>query len=192
MTHVEDVRDLDVLLPAIAAGDVTAFGQFVAGAEPPLRASLRRFAASVDTEAVLQETLLRLWQIAPRFTPDDSVNALLRFAHRVCRNLCLSELRRHSPVLDDEAVAAATTPASAPDPLLRRAIGECSERLPHKPARALLARMHSVGDEADATLAARLDMTLNTFLQNFTRARKLLSACLEKRGVDLRSIGGGS
>ena len=28
-------------------------------------------------------------------------------------------------------------------------------------------------------------MRLNTFLQNFTRARKLLGECLEKRRVDL-------
>jgi RNA polymerase sigma-70 factor (ECF subfamily) len=30
-------------------------------------------------------------------------------------------------------------------------------------------------------------MSLNTFLQNFTRARKLLAECLAKRGIDLRS-----
>jgi RNA polymerase sigma-70 factor (ECF subfamily) len=34
-------------------------------------------------------------------------------------------------------------------------------------------------------LAERLGMRLNTFLQNFTRARKLLAECLEKRKVDL-------
>jgi RNA polymerase sigma-70 factor (ECF subfamily) len=31
----------------------------------------------------------------------------------------------------------------------------------------------------------RLGMKLNTFLQNFTRARKLLADCLRSRGVDL-------
>ena len=31
-------------------------------------------------------------------------------------------------------------------------------------------------------------MRLNTFLQNFTRARKLLAECLRKRGVDLSEV----
>jgi len=185
------VHDLDVLLPAISAGDVAAFGRFVAGAEPPLRASLRRFAVSVDTEAVLQEVLLRLWQLAPRFVPDDRPNAFLRFAHRACRNLCVDELRRRHGVVPDEAqVAEAAVPANPPDPLLRRAIHDCAERLPTKPARALQARLRCTSDEPDARLAARLDMTLNTFLQNFTRARKLLGECLEKRGVDLDGLYG--
>jgi RNA polymerase sigma-70 factor (ECF subfamily) len=54
------VLDLDRHLPAIAAGDPDAFAPWVAGAEPALRDSLRPFAARVDTEAVLQEALLRV------------------------------------------------------------------------------------------------------------------------------------
>jgi RNA polymerase sigma-70 factor (ECF subfamily) len=180
--------DLDALLPAIGAGDVNAFGRFVAGAEAPLRASLRSFAARVDVEAVLQETLLRLWQIAPRFTPDGSPNAFLRFAHRACRHLAISELRRlHGAVPDETLIADAPDPqpATPSDPLLRRAIEACRERLPRKPAAALEARVGAQGGEPDARLAERLGMSLNTFLQNFTRARKLLAECLQKRGVAL-------
>lgn len=64
------MSDLDSFLPAILAGDVDAFGYWVAGAEARLRNSLRHFAAVVDTEAVVQETLLRVWQVAPRFVSD--------------------------------------------------------------------------------------------------------------------------
>jgi RNA polymerase sigma-70 factor (ECF subfamily) len=185
--------DLDALLPAIGAGDVDAFASFVAGAEPPLRASLRSFATVVDTEAVLQETLLRIWQVAPRFVPDGAPNALLRFAFRACRHLAISEVRRRRGALsvDAERLADAEAdpqPAAPPDPLLRRAIESCREALPKKPAAALTARLTSQGDEPDARLALRLGMTLNTFLQNFTRARKLLAECLEKRGVDIGGL----
>lgn len=38
---------------------------------------------------------------------------------------------------------------------------------------------------ADPTLATQVGMKLNTFLQNVTRARKLLAQCLKKRGIDL-------
>jgi DNA-directed RNA polymerase specialized sigma24 family protein len=173
--------DLDVHLPAIGAGDPVAFGHWLAGAELPLRAALRPFAAACDTEAALQEALLRVWQLAPKVTPDGRGNSLLRFAYRVLKNLCLDEARRlRGEPLDESLLPDELSPA-LPDPLLRRAIEECRGKLPHKPALALTARLGA--DEPDATLARRLGMTLNTFLQNFTRARKLLADCLGKKQV---------
>jgi RNA polymerase sigma factor (sigma-70 family) len=187
--------DLDLHLPAIAAGEVEAFARFLAGAEQPLRRALGSFAAQVDVEAVVQETLLRVWQVAPRFSPDGRPHALLRFAHRCARNLCISEARRRrvavSQALDDGAdLAGALVPEPPPDPLLRRVMEECRRRLPTKPQRALAARLESEGDLPDSALATRLGMTLNTFLQNFTRARKLLAECLRKRGVEHPLLGG--
>ena len=184
--------DLDVHLVAVAAGDAGAFGRWLAGAEPCLRQSLRTFAARVDTEATLQEALLRTWQVAPRHAPDGSPNSLLRLALRIARNLAIDEVRRArvSPVEDEaleQALAAAAPPVSpgGPDPFLRRVIDECRRLLPGKPAQALAARLAGAGAEPDEDLAARLGMRRNTFLQNFTRARKLLAECLEKRKVDL-------
>ena len=101
------MSDLDVHLSAIQTGDAAAFGRWVAGAEVRLRLSLRRFATGCDTEAVLQETLLRVWQVAPRVEPDGSPNALLRFAIRVGRNTAISEIRRlgrQPPPAVDEVV----------------------------------------------------------------------------------------
>lgn len=46
-------------------------------------------------------------------------------------------------------------------------------------------RWSSGGAEDDSALAARLNMSLNTFLQNFNRARQFLAQCLKKAGVDL-------
>jgi RNA polymerase sigma-70 factor (ECF subfamily) len=195
--------DLDRELDGIVAGAPDAFGRWVAGAEPPLRASLRPLAARVDCEAVLQEALLRVWQVAPRCRRDGRPNALLRLAHVIARNLGIDELRR-ARVAPTEAgaleaalalAALATLQAGAgsvgpapSDPLLRRAIEECRRALPRKPAAALDARIESAGGDADAVLAERLRMKLNTFLQNVTRARKLLASCLKKRGID---VGGG-
>lgn len=182
------MTDLDRHLPQICAGDADAFASWLAGSEAPIRESLRRFAASVDTEAVLQEALLRVWQVAPRFTPDGKPNGLLRLGVRIARNLAISETRRLRGSAVEPEVLDATPdprPASPPDPHLRRVIEECRERLPSKPAAALVARLSSGGTEPDAELATRLGMRTNTFLQNFTRARKLLLECLESRGVRL-------
>jgi RNA polymerase sigma-70 factor (ECF subfamily) len=187
------MSDLDVDLAFIRAGDADAFARWLAGAEATIRDSLRSFAAVVDVEAVLQEALLRTWQIAPRLEPDGKPNALLRVGIRIARNLAVSERRRARGVpADDDAIdrAAEDDPARAPapavpDPALRRAIAECAGALPEQPSRALRARIESAGADADDVLAERLGMRKNTFLQNFTRARKLLAECLRRRGIDL-------
>lgn len=188
---MSEVRmNLDVYLSAIVAGDPDAFARWMARAEPDLRRSLTSFAGVVDTEAALQEALLRVWQVAPRFEPDGKDNGLFRLAVRICRNLAIDEVRRsrtRGADLDEleRRLDAHEVTGGAPDPHLRRLIQDCRDKLPNKPAQALSARLESSGGEPDAALAARLGMKKNTFLQNFTRARKLLRECLEGQGVDL-------
>lgn len=188
--------DLDVHLPGVRGGDAQAFGAWMSAAEPSLRRGLSSFARQVDVEAVLQEALLRTWQVAPRLEPDGRPNALLRLAQRIGWNLAVSEARRagRSTAVDPELLAAGIDEAqrwepALPDPLLRETIGRCREKLPPQPAAALSARLESAGGEPDATLAARLSMHKNTFLQNVSRARKLLLECLQRAGVDLSGVG---
>lgn len=180
--------DLDVHLAAIAAGDDDAFARWLAGAEPLVRRALRSFAARVDVEAVVQETLLRAWQVAPRVVPDGRPNGLLRVALRAARNLALDEARRAgrfepSPELEPPVDEAAVP--VPPDPFLRQQIAVCWERVPDKPRSALHARLASAGHDADDVLAERCAMRLNTFLQNVGRARKHLVECLEAHGIRL-------
>ena len=183
-------HDWDTELDAIAGGDAEAFARWLAAVEHTLRSSLRSFAARVDVEAVLQEALLRTWNVAPRVTRDGKPNSLFRVSLRIARNLAIDESRRlHTqPVaLEEETLAtlgAETTPHFLDLMLLSR-VRECHERLPDQPRRALAARIESQGAEPDEVLAQRLAMRLNTLLQNFTRARKLLALCLEKLGIDV-------
>jgi RNA polymerase sigma-70 factor (ECF subfamily) len=149
---------------------------------------LSSFAAVVDVEAVLQETLLRVWQVAPKVQHDGRPDSLLRFAIRVARNLAVSDLRRRREPLAAHGDLAAPVDLSAgaePDPLLRRLIAECHEALPDKPRQAIALRVQRGGVEPDRALAAELGMRLNTFVQNLSRARKLLAECLSRRGVEL-------
>jgi RNA polymerase sigma-70 factor (ECF subfamily) len=179
------VIDLDLHLAAIVAGDADAFARWLAGAEQPVRLSLASFAAVVDVEAVLQEALLRVWQVAPRFVVDGGANGLLRLAVRIARNLAVSELRRTKtrPVEPRDLEDHHEVRASEPDPMLRAAIVDCRDKLPAKPREAFDARLTTGGGEDDLALATALGMRLNTFLQNFARARKLLAECLRKRGI---------
>lgn len=183
--------DLDRHLPGIAAGDARAFAAWMRHAEPALRRSLRRFAAAVDTEAVLQEALLRTWQVAPKLTPDGRPDSLLRMAHVIARNLAVDETRRRRPVAVDPGVMseglddADRCEPRPPDPMLRRIIALCRDTLPARPGQALAARLEAAGGQPDAILARTLSMSPNAFLQNITRARTLLASCLRKHGVEL-------
>jgi DNA-directed RNA polymerase specialized sigma24 family protein len=178
--------DLDVHLAAIIGGDRTAFASWLALAEPSVRDSLRSFAAVVDVEAVLQEALLRVWQVAPRFERDGRPNGLLRLGVRIARNLAVSELRRTraEPV---EEIEVAIDPRVS-DPLLRRVITDCRDKLPPKPRQVLDTRLANAGGNDDFELASGLGMRLNTFLQNFTRARQLLADCLRKHGIVIEEV----
>jgi len=188
------VPDLDRHLLEIVAGDPDAFARWVAGAEPRLRDSLASFAAALDTEAVLQEALLRVWQVAARFRSDGRPNGLLRLGVRIARNLAVSELRARGRVVPEDRDgtarmldALAAGEPELPDPLLRRLIQSCLEALSSRPRAALEARLRAGGVEPDPVLASRLRMRLNTFLQNISRARKALLECLRRGGVDIEA-----
>lgn len=190
------MSDLDQHLPAIAAGDAEAFAAWLAGAEPRIRLSLSRFAAHVDAEAVVQETLLRVWQVAPRFEPDGRANGLLRLGVRIARNQAISELRRRRvPVATTEALARAAEDSARlavepvePDPALRAALAQCVEQLKGPPKRALAQRLGELPLRPDRELAERVGMSLNTFLQNVRRARKAVETCLARAGVRLAEV----
>jgi RNA polymerase sigma-70 factor (ECF subfamily) len=187
--------DLDELVSAIQLGDADAFAQWLARAEAPLRASLAPFATRVDVEAILQDTMLRVWQIVSRFRPDGRANGLLRLARRIGTNLALDAVRRERGISAEIAEIERSlaeqngdTVVPEPDPFVQRAIQTCHDALPDKPRLALGARILDGGREPDRTLAERLRMTTNTFLQNVTRARRLMAACLESHGVDLQGL----
>jgi DNA-directed RNA polymerase specialized sigma24 family protein len=180
--------NLDVHLHGILDRDTSAFARWMSGAEPAIRESLRSFARVVDVEAVLQEALLRVWNVAPRFVPDGAPNGLLRLGVRIARNLAISEVRRTKarPVEDFDRIMEESSAIEArpeePDPLLRQVIAKCYELLPDQPKRVLGLRLAS-SRASDGVSAETLGMRLNTFLQNFGRARKLLGECLRKNGV---------
>jgi len=181
--------NLDIHLQAIVLRDTNAFAQWMAGgAEATVRESLRSFARVVDVEAVLQEALLRVWQVAPRFVPDGGANGLMRLGIRIARNLAISEVRKNKSTkpaaeeeIEDAAAEAAAVP-ELPDPMLRRVLAKCFELLPDQPKSVVVLRLANLG-QADVDLAQMVHMRLNTFLQNFGRARKMLGECLKKNGV---------
>lgn len=186
------MTEVDRLYAEARAGDLRSFERWMGSVELPIRLSLRRFARAVDVESVVQETLLRMWTLAndPERTLEGE-NASLRFALGVARNLARAEARRTGREIalpPEDLPEIPVAPDPPPSPALRKAILECIEKLPPKPLAAARGRL-ARAVLSDRDLAARLGMTVNTFLQNITRARKLILNCLERRGVSLREVG---
>ena len=185
------MADLDIHLSGISIREEDAFVRWMAGAEPAIRRSLARFSASVDVEAVVQDTLLRIWQIAPRHSPDGKPNSLLRLAVRIARNRAIDETKRTNRVIAYESLDQLEREFESwdpsPDPLLQRLLRLCLAHLRGKPKQALWARLRASG-EADAKLAESLEMAVNTFRQNVSRARKAVRECLAERGVAIEEV----
>jgi len=183
------MSDHDVLIAGIVGGDPDAIASWIAFAEPRIRASLASFASTVDTESVMQECLLRVWQVAPRFKPDGEPDGLLRMAICIARNLAITETRRRRPKSVDpddiETPMGVQIPEIKPNPLLGEAIERCLKQLPARPRLAIESRIEGAG-QRDETLAAAVNMKLNTFLQNVRRARLMLLECLKRHGVNVR------
>lgn len=182
------MTDTDRDLEGIAAGDHNAFARWVAAAEPRIRLSLYRFCRFVDTEVVVQETLLRMWQLAPRFTPDGKSDAMLRYAIRTAHNLAVTEARRNrtrNPIdLHEPPESGTAVPPPLSESKLREAVERCLKELPGRPSSAIRARLRDPHVRDDA-LAEGLGMTVNTFFQNIRRARLALLECLQRHGFAL-------
>jgi DNA-directed RNA polymerase specialized sigma24 family protein len=186
---------LDSLWRRARLRDRAAFTDWVRAVEGPLRRSLGRFARAVDTEAILQEGLLRMWTLAPDLELQGE-HASLRYAYTLVANLAKHEARRIAIFvpLDEPTADGAPHPEPAidpeppSDPALSRAILDCIEKLPRQPRRALGARLENDEVRPDRDLAEEAGMKLNTFHQNIVHARRHLAQCLEGRGVRLSEV----
>ena len=103
------------LLARYAAGDQAAARALTARHAPRVFALARRMLGeAAEAEDVTQETMLRLWKIAPDWQADRA--ALATWLYRVASNLCIDRLRRGAassardavPELADEAPGAAS------------------------------------------------------------------------------------
>ncbi len=186
MYDAADKLCAEKMFEEVRKGSREAFASWLRLVELPLRESLRSFARQVDTEAVLQEGMMRMWMIAPTLELSGT-DASVRYARRMLRNLAISWIRRHGrevqgkvPDLPDPS---GTDPV--PDMVLRKAVETCLSLLKPRPRKAITERLRDQGASHDRDLAERAGMTLNTFLQNVVRARRFLRECMRSNGVAL-------
>jgi RNA polymerase sigma-70 factor (ECF subfamily) len=101
---------------AIAAGDSAALQRLIAREGPRLMRFARGILGNLEeAEDAVQDTLVRLWENAARWTPDARISTWL---HRVCYNRSIDMLRRRRNFVDDSVLEDFPDPAGAPEAIL--------------------------------------------------------------------------
>jgi RNA polymerase sigma-70 factor (ECF subfamily) len=138
-----------------------------------------------EAEDVAQETMLRLWRMAPDWRADGA--ALGTWLYRVASNLCIDRLRRRRGAPADAApeVADASPGAQARLEAADRAaaLGAALARLPERQRLAVVLR--HLEERPNPEVAAILEISVEAVESLLARARRALAAELVPRRAEL-------
>ena len=163
----------DALLVAFANGDATAGQELVRRLGPMLFGYATRVLGDrAEAEDVVQETMIRLWKIAPEWRQGEA--KVSTWAYRVMANLCTDRLRRRKTrgqVGIDEVAEPPADLASAVEMMTEteraNALDAALQELPERQRQAVIlrhleglsnpeiAKVMSIGVEAVESLTAR-------------------------------------
>lgn len=186
---VTDAADGDIgdddLLRGIAGGDRRAFQRLMARHGKAMMVLAERTTGSADdADELVQEAFLKVWTMAPRWTPDGAAQ-FSTWLYRVVLNASLDR-RRRRPVLPLEA---AGDPADGRPGGLDLAMAGQRHRVVVAAMAELSARQREALSlhyfaELSAPEAARvLDLSLSATEALLFRAKRALKAALVRRGV---------
>lgn len=177
--------ELADLIAAAARGDRAAFRRLYEATAPKLLGIVLRIVRSrAEAEEVLQDTYVRVWKNAARFTPE--AGTPMAWLVSIARNRAIDVVRLKTPITlspdedgtdwmeriaseRDEAGEAATRDA------LRRCLGSVEPR-----TREMIVRAYCNGESREE-LAARYARPVNTVKTLLHRGLAALKQCLEVR-----------
>lgn len=176
--------DEDALMVRVAARDGQAFRVLAEGHNVMLhRLAYRLLGDAAAAEDITQETLLKLWEQAARWTGSGpGVGAWLR---RVATNACLDRLRRTKFISGNEIPERADERPLADAVMdgerIRKAVIEAMGALPDRQRAAIVLTYYEALPNAEA--AAVLEMNIKGFESLLLRARASLKSALIARGI---------
>jgi len=169
----------------IAAGDSAAFQKLLDREAPRLLRFAQGMLGGLDeAEDVVQDTLIRLWENAERWTPDARIGTWL---HRVCYNRAIDQLRRRRPFVDDSALEGFADESEQADAALVRSettlsVREAIERLPARQRTAVL--LFHIQGLAQRDAAEVMSVSEAAFESMLSRARRQLRRWLSESDND--------
>lgn len=187
MTPIPEAEADDAtLLARYAGGDQAAARLLTARHAPRVFAVARRMLGdSGEAEDVTQESMLRLWRIAPDWQAGQA--ALGTWLYRVAANLCIDRLRRRREVASESLPERAD---EAPGAVARMeaedraaALHEALGRLPDRQRLAVVLRHFE--ERSNPEIAEILDTSVEAVESLLGRARRELAARLAPRREEL-------
>ncbi len=167
------------LMARVAAGDAEACRAVVERHLGPVAALARRMLGNqAEAEDIAQESMLRLWQMAPRWRPDAPIGAWL---YRVAHNLAIDYLRRRKPSVDVETMVDLADPAPNPaEHLSQRQRKEAVERaiaaLPER-QRTAITLVHTL-EMGNIEAAETMGLSVDAVESLLARGRRALRTAL--------------
>lgn len=179
-----EMSDLD-LLARYAAGDQAAARALTFRHAPRLLTLARRMLAdAAEAEDVAQETLLRLWRIAPDWRDEAKLSTWL---YRVASNLCVDRLRRRRERTLDEAGEPADETATPLEGIAAReragALEAALGRLPERQRVAIVLR--HIEERSNIEIGEILGLSVEAVESLLARGRRALAERLLPRREEL-------
>ena len=161
--------------------DESAFSLLVQRHTQSIHAFIYRLCGNQsDAEDLTQETFLRLWQRASRWTPDTV--QFSTWLHQIARNLCIDQFRRDQSrkrtLVQETVVVADATIDTIEHDVQRKAISNAIQTLPERQRTAVVLCQVQGWTQQDA--AKVLDTTVDGVQALIGRARRTLRELLVK------------
>lgn len=176
-----------VLLVAYANGDPDAGRDLTLRLAPKVLAqALRMLGDRAEAEDVTQETMIRLWKVAPEWRQGEA--RVTTWLYRVTANLCTDRLRGRRRAVPIEAVAEpADDGPGASDRMMgharQTALAEALAELPQRQAQAVALRhLEGLGNPEIAEI---MDISVEAVESLTARGKRALAALLEHRKAEL-------
>ncbi|MBT8458795.1 MAG: RNA polymerase sigma factor [Boseongicola sp.] len=175
------------LLIAVANGDAGAAKLLIERLAPRLLSHASRVLGDrAEAEDVVQETLVRLWKIAPNWRQGEA--KVSTWCFRVLVNLCTDKLRARKPMVDIDAIAEPTADLQTvveqmTDVARRDALDAALMALPDRQRQAVVLR--HIEERSNPEIAEIMDIGVEAVESLVARGKRALGAALQGKRAEL-------
>ncbi|SMX24207.1 RNA polymerase sigma factor [Boseongicola aestuarii] len=185
-TNSESAPD-SALLAAVANGDGTAARVLIDRLAPRLLSHATRVLSDrAEAEDVVQETLVRLWKIAPEWRQGEA--KVSTWCFRVLVNLCTDKLRARKPHVDIDAIAEPAADLQSvveqmKDVARRGALDAALGALPDRQRQAVVLR--HIEERSNPEIAEIMDIGVEAVESLVARGKRALGSALRGKRAEL-------